>query len=323
MSTNKTKAAVKAATPDIRIALETFLSDNNLTQKAISAKLGCSESLVSQYVADKPVGDLVAFEDNVLDMLAAESRKHQIKCSFFPTYAAEQCFTLFDMIRAANDVGIVSSPAGFGKSEISRQYAKINKTCIRVEIPEWKSNRFGIEKMIYASFDTRKQKSKDNKCEFLERRLLNSDRLIIIDNAQRVSLSGLRWVMDFNDATNTPFALLGNPKQIMERLLSDDALSSRVGLCKELDGDVTKPEVKAWLKDAADKMVKIMWPEAYKDIRKQSHESVLQSGHLRRLSKQISHAVRLTESPAWKASKRSNDAAFVYARSLLVNIGGE
>lgn len=98
MNTNTTTAAVKAATPDIRIALETFLSESNLTQKAISTKLGCSESLVSQYVADKPVGDLAAFENNVMDMLAAESRKHQIKCSFFPTYAAEQCFTLFDMI---------------------------------------------------------------------------------------------------------------------------------------------------------------------------------------------------------------------------------
>jgi DNA transposition AAA+ family ATPase len=323
MSTETNTAVVKAATPEIRTALETFLSDNNLTQKAVSKKLGCSESLVSQYVADKPVGNLAAFEDSVLDMLAAETRKRQLRNTFFPTYAAEQCFTLFDLIRAANDVGIIHSAPGLGKTESSKEYAKLNPTCIRVEIPEWKANRFGIAKLLYSKFDTRKQKVKEGKCEFLERKLRNSDRLIIIDNAQRVPLSGLRWVMDFNDATHTPFALLGNPDQIMARLLTDAALSSRVGLCKSIDSDTTRPEVKAWLQAAADRMVKTMWPEAYKDIRKQAYECVLKTGHLRRLSKQISHAIRLTESPAWKQSRRGNDAAFVYARSLLVNIGVE
>lgn len=316
----ETNAVVKAATPEIRTALEVFIFENNITQKAVSKKLGCSESMVSQYVADKPVGNLVAFEDNVLDMIAAESRKRQLQSTFFQTYSAEQCFTLFDLIRAANDVGIIHSAPGLGKTENSKQYAKLNPTCIRIEIPEWKANRFGIAKLLHAAFDTRKQKAKEGKCEFLERKLRNSDRLVIIDNAQRVPLSGLRWVMDFNDATHTPFALLGNPEQIMARLSTDAALSSRVGLCKAIDGDVTKPEVKEWLFDAADKMVKSMWPEAYKDILKQAQECVLQTGHLRRLSKQISHAIRLTESPAWIQSKRSNDAAFVYARSLLVNI---
>lgn len=320
MSTETTTAVIKAANPEIKHALDTWMIDNNLTLKSVGKKLACSESMVSLYFSDKPVGDLVKFEESVIDMLAAESRKRELSNSFFQTYAAEQCFTLFDLIRSANDVGIIYGTPGIGKTEASRQYAKLNPTCIRVEIPEWKANRFGIAKLLYAEFDQRKQKVKEGKCDFLARKLKNADRLVIIDNAQRVPLSGLRWLMDFNDATGTPFALVGNPEQILARLKTDAALSSRVGLCSSICTDTTKAEVKRWMFAAADKMIKSMWPEAFKDIQKLAHECVLKVGHLRRLRKQISHAIRIAESPAWKGS---NDAAFAYARSLLVNMEAE
>lgn len=320
MNTEITTAVAKCANPEIKKALEKYMGDNNFTLKKVGNKLGCSESMISLYFSTKPVGDLVSFEESVIDMIAADSRKQELESAFFETYAAEQCFTLFDLIRSANDVGIIYGSPGIGKTEASKQYAKLNPTCIRIEIPEWKANRWGVANLLYAQFDNRKKKEKEGKCEFLARKLHHSDRLIIVDNAQRVPLSGLRWLMDFNDATRTPFALVGNPEKIMLRLQTDDALSSRVGLCKSISADIKDAEVKRWLFAAADRMVQMMWPVAFSDIRKLAHESVLQIGHLRRLKKQISHAIRLTESPAWR---KSNDAAFVYARSLLVNMGGE
>ena len=212
MSTDTT-AVAKCANPEIKKALEKYMGDNNFTLKKVGNKLGCSESMISLYFSAKPVGDLVSFEESVIDMIAADSRKKELESAFFETYAAEQCFTLFDLIRSANDVGIIYGSPGIGKTEASKQYAKFNPTCIRIEIPEWKANRWGLANLLYAQFDNRKKKLTEGKCEFLARKLHHSDRLIIVDNAQRVPLSGLRWLMDFNDATGTPFALVGNPEK--------------------------------------------------------------------------------------------------------------
>jgi len=318
MSTNT--ALAKTANPKIKEALESFMDSNDLSLKKISAMACCSESMVSQYFSPNPVGDIDKFEARVQDMLSADSKKRTRNDEFFRTFVADQCFVNFELIRAANDVGIIYGAPGIGKTKSSKKYQELHPTCLRIEVPEWNANRFGIAKLLFAEFDNRKRKAKEGVCEFLVRKLRHSNRLVIIDNAQRVPLSGLRWIMDFNDSTGTPFALVGNPDQIMARLLTDNALASRVGLSAVISTDYkdadTGKEVRRWMYDSADKLIKSRWPEAFDKIRKLAHESVLEPGHLRRLSKQIDIAISLTESPAWN---RSIDAAFVYARSLLIN----
>lgn len=315
-----TTKLAKTANPQTKAALEAFMEDNDLSLKKIASMASTSESMVSQYFGPSPVGNISKFEERVQDMLSNESRKRSINNEFFKSYTSEQCFINFELIRASNDVGIIYGAPGIGKTKASIKYAEIHPTCIRIEVPEWKANRYGIANLLYHQFENKKRKAKEGICEFLVRKLHSSNRLVIIDNAQRVPLSALRWVFDFNDATGTPFSLLGNPDKIMERLLSDNALSSRIGLCVNISTDHKDKkqgkDVRRWMYADADKMVKAMWPEASDNIRKLSHESVLEPGHLRRLKKQINIARTLTESPAWD---RSNDAAFAYARSLLIN----
>lgn len=310
-----TNAITKTVNPDIRNALEAFMEDNDLSLGKIAAMASTSESMVSQYFSSTPVGNIRKFEDKVQDMLSAESRKRTLNDEFFRTFCAEQCFINFNLIRAANDVGIIYGSPGIGKTEASKKYAELKPTCLRIEVPEWKANRYGIANLLYGQFDNKKRKAKEGICEFLVRKLQHSNRLVIIDNAQRVPLSGLRWIMDFNDKTETPFALVGNPDRILERLLTDTALSSRIGLSVSISTDPKDKAYRKWIFAAADQLVKSRWPEAYDKIKKHAHETVLEPGHLRRLKKQIDIARDITESPAWE---RSDDAAFVYARSLLV-----
>jgi len=287
------------------------------TLKQVGKQLGYSESMVCRYFSDNPGGDISAFEAAVIDMLAAEDRDERWSEIYFSTQAVEECFLIFDLIRASRDVGIISSEPGVGKSVASVRYSEANKTAILCQVPKWAAGHWGLQKLIWEQLDTRRyDPSAESKADYLVRRLSGSDRLLILDNAQRIQKAGLEWLLDFAELTHCPVALVGNPAQILERLRSDAALSSRIGIRKEISTSTKDKAAVKWLGDASDAMVTAMWPEAHSEIRTLAREAAMQSGHLRRLNKQLRIAIRISESPAWDKSRA---AAFAYARTLLVS----
>jgi len=144
--------------------------------------------------------------------------------------------------------------------------------------------------------------------EFVMERLKNSGRLIIVDNAQRATLSGLRWLLDLHDYAGVPVALIGNP-DVLARLDGSDQLSSRIGLRKDIGTACDD-----WIDAAADALLAAMWPKAPEEVKLLARETARGTGHLRRLVKQLRITIKLCESPAWsgKAAK-----AFIEARALV------
>lgn len=306
----------KIVNTNTRDLLQGYMDKTGKTLKQVGKQLGYSESMVCRYFGENPGGDIQAFEAAVTDMLAAEDRDERWSEVYFKTEAVEECFLIFDLIRASRDVGIISSEPGAGKSIASVRYKESNKTAILCQVPKWAAGHWGLQKLIWEQLDTRRyDPSVESKADHLVRRLSGSDRLLILDNAQRIQKAGLEWLLDFADLTHCPVALVGNPAQILERLRSDAALSSRIGIRKEISTSHKDKGAVKWLGDAADSMVKAMWPAAFAEIRTLAREAALQPGHLRRLNKQLRIAIRMSESPAWQ---RSMAAAFAYSRTLLV-----
>ena len=307
----------KVVDMNVRTLLETYMDRTGKTLKHVGKRLGFSESMVSRYLSDNPAGDIESFEAAVKDMLAADEREESWEELFFATRAVEECHLVFDLIRASRDVGIISSEPGIGKSVASVHYARQNKTTILCQVPKWSAGTWGLQRLIWEQLDTRKYSpAVESKADHIVRRLSGSDRLIILDNAQRIQVGGLQWLLDFADLTHCPVALVGTPAQILDRLRSDPALYSRIGIRKEISTEASDKQAAAWLADASDKMVKAMWPDAFSEIRTLAREAARQPGHLRRLNKQLRIAIRMSESPAWN---KSMAAAFAYSRTLLVS----
>ena len=57
----------------------------------------------------------------------------------------------------------------------------------------------------------------DSRCEFVFDTLLHSGRLVVIDQAHRLTASGIRWLCDLNQDMRVPIALIGNA-EIDEKL---------------------------------------------------------------------------------------------------------
>lgn len=295
----------------LRHALGDYAENNMLSLKQLGAKVGKSEAYVSRYLNGKPEGDTEAFEQRVRDMLERAGKKRAWADIFFDTDAVKTCNLVFDLIREASDIGLVHGPAGIGKSKACARYSKAHPTVIFFTGEEGNGSSYGVMHSICKSIDMRRwEPRKQKRAEFLFEKLNGSERLIIIDNAQRLNMSGLRWLFDFHDETGVSVALVGNP-EVLDKIAGNDQMSSRIGFKQDIGEMLGKGK---WLDQAADKMVSEMWPKAAADIGILARETARKPGHLRTLNKQMRIAIRLCETDEYKGKF---GRAFVEARHLI------
>jgi DNA transposition AAA+ family ATPase len=296
---------------DTRGALAGFQQQRGLTLRQLAQRLGKNEGYVSKYLNGVGEGDIAAFEARIRDMLARESRRRTWASVYFSTDAVEACYTAFDLVREASDIGLLTGPAGIGKSVAVQQYTDEHRTVIGFTATEGCGSQYDVQRGIASRLDMRRFNPRAARLgDYLREKLDGSERLVIIDNAQRIFLSGLRWIMDFHDLTGVSFCLVGNP-EVMTKLAGRDQLVSRIGIREDISEALGKPD---WLDKAADGMVAAMWPSARAEIAILARETARKPGHLRTLSKQLKIGIRLSETPAYKGKLAK---AFVAARHLI------
>lgn len=296
---------------DTQAALHEFQKSHGLTLKQLGQKLGRNEGFVNKYLNGVPEGDIASFEERIADMLRREARKRSWENIYFQTEAVDACFTGFNLVRDASDMGLIYGPAGVGKSVAFRKYIDDNRTVIGFTAMEGNGSPYDVMRGISSGIDMRRWNARETKLsEYLFGKLNGSERCVLIDNAQRLYLSGLRWMMDFHDNTGVSFVLIGNP-EVMDKLNGNDQLSSRIGVQFDISAAIAK---KDWLDDAADRKVAAMWPKAQREIGILAREAARKPGHLRTLDKQLRIAITLCETDTFRGKYAK---AFADARGMI------
>ncbi len=294
--------------------IEAWRKSKGYTMATIAKRTGFHEGTISKYLSGTYQGDATEIERTLMDIIESDSRKQSWQEFYFDTEVTETTFGMLDLIRTSCDIGLITGAAGLGKSTASRKYAQQNKTAIFIELSEGLGDNHSIIRKLFDSLDVRnfhRVKGGLTRGEFLTNRLKNSERIIVIDQAQRATLAGLRWLFDLHDVAGIPIALIGNP-EVLTRISVSDQLHSRVGIRVDVGG-VGKKDMD-WLDDAAVTMLEKMWPDHPKELRIIAMETARQPGHLRRLVKQIRAGIRLSQTPRWKNKQA---AAFIEARTLI------
>lgn len=303
-------------TEEIRARVEKFMEDNSLTLDALALRTGTNASAISRYLTGNPTGDVAKLEKNLSDYLSKESRRKEWNDIYFETKCVKTCHVAFDIIWDSGDIGLVHGAAGLGKSTACNEYAKQHPTALFFTVIQGRGNDYDLVKELWSLLPTARAADdrRLRRAEYVLKKMRGSGRLLIIDNAQRLSMSGLRWLNDFNDVTACPIALVGND-EVLTKIKNSSQMSSRVGFKQDIGKMIADDDgSQKWLHAAADEMVKSMWPEAASEIKYLARDAADRPGHLRTLKKQLRIAIRLASAASWGGTR---SRAFAEARSLI------
>jgi len=278
----------KPTTPEVRTRLAGYRDTNNLSHSQLGRELGMSSSQVSRYLSDKFEGDVDAFEAKAEDILRTAPIRKLVECETFETGVTKAIAGSINLILKTNDFGVIHGPAGIGKSIAAARYQADNATAILVTLSHGCRDAKFIQKTIFGRVKSRAfAASGMNRAEWIIARLKGSNRLILLDNGQRLTIAAREYLFDLHDETRCPVVLFGNP-EIIDQIKHNDQQFSRIGLC---------PEIKLKEKECpqiASNVLEQMCPQHHGKLLAHAITVVSNRGHIRSLQQQIPLALHIS-----------------------------
>lgn len=241
---------------EVRRAIELLIEQRGLTHAQAASLIGLSShSRLTKYLGlckpeNKPEPDMPRVEKTVRNFLRHQDRRAAATNSLFVTSATKTVDDTIKQIRRTGDMGLLWGPAGSGKTSGAMLFCRNHPTTILFTATKDRRDAKAVRNAIFE--ELRHEKDAGNKAysgntpraEWIQRILRGTERVILVDNVQRLALDALEWFADLNDATHTPIAFLGNP-EVLNLIRKSDQLSSRIGIVTEVriskdEGEIAK-----------------------------------------------------------------------------------
>jgi DNA transposition AAA+ family ATPase len=282
-------------------------SNNKLAQK-----LGCNAAYVQGYINGEFPGDLLTFERKLADFFDNEARRRASGVDTTECDDATQMRTAFEQIRKTNDLGVLIGESGEGKTRGIDYYVTSNPLAILYRTSVWSNDKQSVESTMFERVGRAGYDGRTKRAIFMVNKLRGSDRLIIVDDAHKLTIPALQWFVDFHEETQCPMALVGT-YALLDKIESDPQRFSRAGLYEEIrqlddkgnlivDRNLLKYLIKQLLPEANGET------SALCDL---AEQVALQHGHYRSVHKQLKLAAdimsgskKLTAVTAFHAAHR-------------------
>ena len=225
--------------PEVRAEMLRLRSELKTTNKDLASMLameGVTETFISKYINDKLDRLVENFEARFRDTVRSIRERIAFGSAIFETSVTRRIANACDLVRRTGDFGLVTSPAGNGKTSGVHAYCYANPSAVKVTLNATTRGASKLESMVFASIDTETWKGTTSRFDYLATRFRETSRLLIIDNIQRLDSSGRQWLADFHDEADCPVMGIGNPEAVKAWQLVDQQ-RSRIGFYNEYELD--------------------------------------------------------------------------------------
>ena len=213
-------------------ALVALRNDQGLTNKRLAALLGINgvtETFLSKYINDNLDRSIPEFEAIAFDIVRSIRERMSFASSIYQTSVVRKMGNVLNLIRKTGDFAVLTSPAGNGKTSAVHHFAAENPSTVCINLNATTREAGKVEGLVFRTTDHREWKGQTSRFDFLVNRFKGTGRLLIVDNAQRLTMSGRQWIFDFSDDAECPVALVGNPEMI-DAIRGNDQQFSRIGI---------------------------------------------------------------------------------------------
>ena len=238
---------------EARAALADFMRRSGKSQRQISRETGLSTSVISQFLNSSYSGDNEEVARTISQYLTISKKRLNIVSAtqFYPELhnTKDVLFTCF-YAHQHNEIALVTGDAGAGKTTALHHYTNISTGVIFVTANACTTSATAVLGLICKELGQRIPGRKAMLMDVLVEQLKGSNRLIIIDEADHLSLDALQAVRNINDLAGVGIVLSGNDKIYRQMLAGRrsyefDQLRTRIVVRKKVINDYTVEEMTA------------------------------------------------------------------------------
>ena len=222
---------------------------NKLTYREIGRQVGYRDSVICDTLNGKYRGDIDAVVRKLNAWVDDDERRRQrmqplgfYETSVFRTIrdAAVIAKSNARTVRTTatcddrSRIVVATGPSGCGKSVGARALHAFDPNSILIRIRQKAGTDSGVARLIVESAGWRGRPPKQGAIEFVVEKLHTTGRLLIVDEAHRLSNSGYELIRDLADECGIPILLLGTDR-VRQRVES-----TRMGIANMLDDQFSR-----------------------------------------------------------------------------------
>lgn len=270
------------------VALKGFMDSTGMNQKQVANVFGVSITTISQYLSGKYQGKTDDLDKKTEDLISQHKEKivgQHYNAEFVPTFAAKMMLEVMRDAHVEGDVSVIFGAAGLGKTQAVLEYARQYSGVVVIETAPSFTPKVLLQK-ICSQLNLNTQGGMEALFESIIAKLMGSQRVVIVDEAELLSTRALEFLRRIQDMTKIGLVLVGMPRLLINLKGKNNELAqlySRVWRACDLgnalpDKDLRMLAVNALgSEDCADYFLKYA------------------KGNARRLSKLIRGVVRLSQ----------------------------
>lgn len=200
---------------ELRKAVQKRLEQPGMSQSRISRETGINKARLSQWLSGKYAGDTESVALEVERWLRREEMESDAAqgdpSGWQPTPTGNSVMSALRYAQNFGDIALIYGGAGVGKTCSARQYQQeFPNVWIATMTPAVLSVSACLERLIWAVGMAECPTSTIKAENALVKRLEGSKGLLVVDEAQHLSVTCLEAVRSIHDATGTGLALMGN-----------------------------------------------------------------------------------------------------------------
>lgn len=236
-------------------ALLRYREESGKTQTAIATELGISAGAVSAFLSGSYKTPHTIIPKVAALVKVKEKRKIAPKePEFVETTITRVVINAITYCHLQGKIAVVYGDAGIGKTMSIREYLKNNSLAIGITVSPSYASITGVNELIAEQLGVRERVARKIYSEIINK-LRGSGRVLIIDEAQHLTVRTLNHLRCISDESGVGIALVGNDEVYTKMKGSGRAdfaqLFSRIGMRKQvLTSNISKDDIEQVFSEA-------------------------------------------------------------------------
>ena len=192
--------------------LKAHIASTGMSQKQVGTQLGKSAAVVNQYLKGTYKGDVSGVDKAVAELAKREQGKStELSKAFIETTTAIRTMQCCQLAHQNHDMQIVIGDAGMGKTMALKEYTKRKSNVIMIEVDPTFSSKVLLAE-ICQELGIIAGRNNNAMMTAIIDKLDGSDRLLIVDEAELLTLNSLEILRRIHDKADIGIVLAGMPR---------------------------------------------------------------------------------------------------------------